>query len=892
MRKIALFICFLFALVLLNANPVDHRTALQVAQNFWLANGGNQNVEWTDLTPQTPFTEFSIFGNSYGFVIISGDDCVIPVLGYSLSNEFDPKIPAHIADYLNGINQEIAYYKANNVEATTKTAALWNSLANGSYVPRSTTTVSPLLTTTWDQSPYYNTLCPSSQGEHTVTGCVATATAQIMKYWEWPTTGTGSHSYVHETFGTLSANFGNTTYQWSLMPNSLNQYSSQTQINAVATLMYHVGVGVEMHYGLTASSAYSHDYGYSDLPCPKYALTNFFDYKYTMHSIYKENVTDAEWSNAIRNELDAGRPVLHSGSDTAGGHCFVCDGYDNNNLFHFNWGWGGYCDGYYAINSLSPQAGGTGGNATYTFNLNRGIVVGIEPNNLLRASTENLSFPKAGGSQSFTVFSANVSNSWTATSSQSWLTISPSSGPGNGSTTNVTASATVNNTGASRTATITLSQNGQTCVINVIQNECDASDMCPITLTMQDSYGDGWNGASVTVSSASGFVYGTYGVESGSSAIATINVCPSNVIFSWNSGNYDSECSFTVQNTSEDLLLSVPSITSSVTSWTVTTPCTTTPPSTQCTVTQFPWVESFENNNDCWSINDADGDGNNWLLSNNQSNTGTNCVLSYSYLNDGYQALHANNYLISPAISLPTSGNFNLTFFAKSANTSYPDSILVKLTNNSNPTVSSFTTTLMSKTVVNSSSYQQYTINLNSYRGQTFHLAFIHQSYDGFFIALDDIAITDISENYTITVNSSNNTMGSATGSGTYASGTSITISATAYQGYEFTHWNDGNTNNPRTITVTGNANYTAYFQATTGIANVNMANINIYSFGYDIHIQNAENLPIEIYDMAGKLLYSETTNNQSDKIISMKSQGIYLVNIGNQMFKKVIVKR
>lgn len=815
MKKCILFLYFTLIVVMMNAAPIHSRVAQNIAQNFWTANGGTPDVEWVDLTSQTPFSEFYIFANANGngFVIVSGDDCVIPILGYSLNNAFDPKMPAQIADYLNGMNQEIAFHKTQNLPTSNELSAVWTSLINGTYTPQSVTEVTPLLTTTWDQSPYYNDLCPGTGSDKTVTGCVATATAQIMKFWNWPTRGTGSHSYTDDEYGIQSANFGNTTYQWTLMPNALSYNSSASQINAVATLMYHVGVAVEMDYGTSAeggSGAYSHDYGYSLMPCPKYALTNYFNYKNTIHSIYKDQVSDLAWTNALKDELDAGRPVLHSGNDTAGGHAFVCDGYDNNNLFHFNWGWGGYCDGYYAANDLSPQSGGTGGNATYTFNMGRGIVVGIEPNRTLHANLQDLYYPQQGGTQSFILTFLLSNDHWSISSSQSWLTVSPNTGAGSGGCmVNINATASANNTGAVRTAVITITQGTETWTINVTQNECSNSDMCDITLVMEDSYGDGWNGASVTVSSASGYQYGTYTFTLGTYTSEIINICPSDVVFTWNAGNFDSECSFSVQSASGDLLLSIPSINSSVTSWTLTSPCDG-PQPINCEITTFPWTESFEGDLSCWGVIDADGDGNGWFTAQGVPNTGTYSIASYSYHNG--DAFHSNNYLITPEITLPTSGNYRLTFYAKSANVSYPDSLLVKLTLNGNPTANDFITTLMPKTVINTDTYQQYSFNLNSYLGLTIRIAFIHQSYDGYWVSLDDITIEPYINEYTVTVNSSNNAMGVGGGGGSFSAGDITSITATANSGYRFTGWNDGNTENPREITVTGNATYTANF--------------------------------------------------------------------------------
>lgn len=155
MNKIIFFLCFIFATLILNASPVDSKTAKNIAQNFWVSNGGESNLEWTDITSRTSFTEFYIWSNSHGFVIVSGDNCVVPILGYSLSNAFNPKMPAHIADYLEGIRQEIAYYKSLP-QSNRELSALWASLIHGNYTPQSTASVSPLLTTTWDQIEIYD----------------------------------------------------------------------------------------------------------------------------------------------------------------------------------------------------------------------------------------------------------------------------------------------------------------------------------------------------------------------------------------------------------------------------------------------------------------------------------------------------------------------------------------------------------------------------------------------------------------------------------------------------------------------------------------------------------------------------------------------------------------
>lgn len=810
--KVILFSLLCMAMTALYAAPVSPSAAMQVASNFYAVNAGKSgSVSLTDVTSQSGFQEFYIFVHPQGkgFVIVAADDCVQPIIGYSLSTGFVFPLPAHVQAQLQGYEEEIAYYKSAGIRATSEISELWASMASGSYSPRNTTSVSPMLTTTWNQDPYYNNLCPDSAGIHAVTGCTATATAQVMKFWNWPVTGTGSHTYTDDNFGTLSANFGATTYQWSSMPNALNSSSTTAQINAVATLMFHVGVAVEMDYGIGSSGAYTNSYGYSDLACSENALKDYFGYKSTtIHSVYKDNTTDAVWVSILTAEMDAGRPVIESGHG-GGGHAFVCDGYDNNGLFHINWGWGSAYDGYFAHNALNPDGGGTGSGSMGTYNQDQSLVVGIEPAGL-HTSTQYITLPQEGGSASFTVSSNTAStSSWTATSNQSWLTVSPNTGYGSGVVTTVNVTATANNTGSVRTAVVTITQGTQTATVNVSQSECSSSDMCTISLEMTDSYGDGWNSSYLTLSSASGYVYGTATISSGSYDTQQFDVCSSALQLTWTSGSqWDNECSFVVYNAAGQALLTISNPNGT---YSVTTPCSSSQPPTTCEVTTFPWTESFENSLDCWTTIDADGDGNVWGSTSSFPYDGNYTLYSFSYDNSNQVALNAENYLVSPQITLPATGTYQLIFYARCANNNYPDSMLVKLSTTGNANASSFSTTLMPKTVI-PASYQQYTVNLSGYNGQSFYLAFIHDSYDGYYLLLDNISIVNTSQSYTITATSANTGMGTVTGGGTYTSGAEVSLQATANAGYRFTGWNDGNTDNPRTFTAMANASYTAYF--------------------------------------------------------------------------------
>ena len=402
----------IMALVLMVTMPtfaerVSSETAQKVAATF-LNNNGAKTNQLTDLSKEAGFKNLYIFNGNSGFVVMSADDCVQPILGYSLTGEFVAEgMPENIRGWLQGYNDEIQSAVDNQMRATSETANMWKDLIDGNAkVGKTTAVVNALVQTQWDQNgvyyynegqlqmfELYNNLCPYdyNAGERTVTGCVATAMAQIMKYWGYPSRGIGSHSYTPSTrpeLGVQSANFGETTYQWSDMPNKLSTTSTSTQINAIAILMYHCGVSVNMMYNINAnggSGAYA-----EDIP---YALNQYFNYKATANIKYRESYSTNEWMNMLKTELDAGRPIQYSGSGT-GGHAFICDGYDNSNNFHFNWGWSGNNDGYFELSDLNPGSGGAGGGG-YVFNNDQSAIFGIEPGSMVPAPT-NLIYTLSG----------------------------------------------------------------------------------------------------------------------------------------------------------------------------------------------------------------------------------------------------------------------------------------------------------------------------------------------------------------------------------------------------------------------------------------------------------------------------------------------------------------
>lgn len=372
MKKITL--ALILSINLVFSNPVDTVTAKIVATNFWKQNG----VRTQNAVPKFK-VEQMLFNNIYiltaidtlGFVIVSADDRVIPILGYSDENSFDvTNIPPNLIEWLMGYEQQIQYINEENIEPSEDAVVEWNTLREGgTIVPKSVTGVNPLINTKWDQGQYYNELCPTNifavnSNGHTVTGCVATAMAQVMKYWNYPTHGRGYHSYHCSYYGTQSANFANTTYKWSYMPNRLIASSTTTQVNAVATLMYHCGVSVDMNYGIIEGS------GINDISLVVQALKNYFKYDNALHLVSKSSCSEGVWINLLKNELNNGRPIFYVGTGS-GGHAFVCDGYDNSNYFHFNWGWSGNHNGYYSVNDLSP--------GDYNFSSNQLAIVGIQP---------------------------------------------------------------------------------------------------------------------------------------------------------------------------------------------------------------------------------------------------------------------------------------------------------------------------------------------------------------------------------------------------------------------------------------------------------------------------------------------------------------------------------
>lgn len=363
MKKLFLLAATLIlGITTLTANPVDVKTAKSLGQmyvqnKFDQTRSGDLNLTYTVTSDNGEACVYVFNVGSTGFVLVSASDNVRPILGYSENGNFDASNPHNGAMYmLETYKNSISYAIENNIEATPEIAAEWESLRTyGRLNNKKAGSVGPLVQTLWNQDSPYNLYAPPTQGGHAgaggrcYAGCVATAMGQLMKYWEHPIQGEGSHGYncvgygpTYYNYGYQYANFGETTYQWDLMPKTLTN-ATQEQIEAVATLLYHCGVATDMVYDWDGSGTYS------DL-VPG-AMSSYFDYDYCVKR-NRGSYSLSNWISMLKAEFDLGRPVYYSGQGEEGGHAFVCDGYNEDDMMHFNFGWSGTDDDYYVVDAI------------------------------------------------------------------------------------------------------------------------------------------------------------------------------------------------------------------------------------------------------------------------------------------------------------------------------------------------------------------------------------------------------------------------------------------------------------------------------------------------------------------------------------------------------------
>jgi hypothetical protein len=304
--------------------------------------------------------------SSGGFVVVSACKATPPVLCYSFTGKYDPQyMPGNFKAWMGQYERQIFYAISAKAERIGEISALWNYYLDTPMAllkPFSGREVLPLTTSTWDQGAFYNEMCPADPagpGGHCVTGCVATTLGQLLNYFRWPDSGVGSYSYECPPYGTLSADFSSAEYRWDLMETSLNHSNPD-----VAEILNHLGVSVDMVYGPDGSGMYNHKAAYT--------LKTFFKFSPETQYVFRDS-TSMDWDSLLVTHLDQNIPMYYAGwsvPDT-NGHAFVCDGYQGEDYYHFNWGWGGSYDGYFYTDNLTP-----GGNF---FNLAQELVIHAVP---------------------------------------------------------------------------------------------------------------------------------------------------------------------------------------------------------------------------------------------------------------------------------------------------------------------------------------------------------------------------------------------------------------------------------------------------------------------------------------------------------------------------------
>ncbi len=379
MRRIASIFILNFSIIICFAQHVPVEKAEQKARNHYFTHAGTfEKVKYDDIVFHEEFvithntdTLYYVFNlvDDRGFVIISADERVFPILGYSFSGNYSPADqPPSFTAWMEKVEDEIMLVKKEETPAREDIRQKWKSLDNKVLPDKETiTSVGPLVESKWNQGCGFNAYCPEDPGGpcgHAQVGCVAVAQAQIMKYWGFPETGRGSNSYEHSNYDTISVDFGEAVYDWENMPNE----SSSLE---VAKLLYHVGVSVNMSYGPNESSAFSRNV--------RNALVDNFRYSFLTEHLYPSDYDNEELIDILVQQLNSELPVYYSGcpdnpTSTNPCHAFVVDGYQSLqgfHLFHFNFGWGGSHNGFFYPEDLS------GGGSSY--NNPSDMVINIMP---------------------------------------------------------------------------------------------------------------------------------------------------------------------------------------------------------------------------------------------------------------------------------------------------------------------------------------------------------------------------------------------------------------------------------------------------------------------------------------------------------------------------------
>ena len=369
MKKFILILS-IFAAATAFAGPVQKADALKFAGRAL----GSDSLEYVDLG--SGLHAFNRPGG--GWIILSSDDCSVPVLGHSDTGALSAgNLPSNMRAHLDRMTSDIARLSSSGVAPAPAIRAMWS--AAPSRVRKASASVY-LQTANWNQQGYYNDTVQDKLGtsKNVCTGCVATAMAIVLQYNHWPEKGTGTiESYtskatrddygVNETYTVPATDISSYYYDWDNMPSELSSSSTQAQKDAVADLMFHCGSMVQMTYSSAGSGAYSEDI----IP----ALAKHMSYSASARLVTRCNYSTYDWLEMLKSELDAGRPIIYGGSsEEDGGHQFVLDGYNSDNEAHVNWGWGGDANGWFAVNYLGDDS-----YVGYVFNYYDNAIISLAP---------------------------------------------------------------------------------------------------------------------------------------------------------------------------------------------------------------------------------------------------------------------------------------------------------------------------------------------------------------------------------------------------------------------------------------------------------------------------------------------------------------------------------
>lgn len=343
------------------AAPVPKQQLLQLGQEAFrqkkaaiLQDPATEEIKSYFFIEENNETLMAVLNFSHGFIIMAADDASIPVLAYGFEGEFTMETAAPGAKmFLEQYQKEISAIRSLALEPAEDVQTAWQELKNHQAKNTLEEVVSPLLTSTWNQTKYYNQYSPQDENSpsgydgRTPNGCVAVAMAQIIYYYRYPSQGTGQHTN-HTDYGSFTVNFSNETFNYEVMEDALSGYN-----NEVAKLIFDCATSVDMSYAPDGSGAYS-----ENVPD---ALSTYFQYSPQANYSSKWGTNNSQWRNYLKTDLNANRPVYYSGYSSEGGHAFVCDGYNSDNHFHFNFGWGGSSNGFYALNNSDTYSNAVGG---------------------------------------------------------------------------------------------------------------------------------------------------------------------------------------------------------------------------------------------------------------------------------------------------------------------------------------------------------------------------------------------------------------------------------------------------------------------------------------------------------------------------------------------------